>query len=427
MTFVLGYPIVSDVDVSAGYIGQFSGSAWQTALPVANVQHLSLGVIARSTGTDADMTVDLGASRDVRVAAAVVRNPSSACAVRGVALSAVPIYWDGDPYTMTNVGSPVVTPVQDDVRGAQKGIHLYSVAVTGKRSDALAFTGDGTKAFAWLLRPDWDNSPAQLSLSIYSSTASTYRYRFQVTWNAEDVPPILTNISGSGTTGTPVAVTGVDGRTWWLIQAAANNVVAADANYAIADRYFFGNRWLIAEAWAWDVSAATVITAVTPASIPQARGVTHYVTVLAAAVATTKFRFDLTDPDNADGYLDVARAVVCEGVVPSVNMAFGAKLSVDDHSTTMLTEGGGTVVVEGLKQRTLELVLPDLPEAEAFAWATLQRSADTIGQCVAVFDDGDSVYAMSRRSFVAQFKKLSAIRATSLARYGVPLSFVEVI
>jgi hypothetical protein len=151
-------------------------------------------------------------------------------------------------------------------------------------------------------------------------------------------------------------------------------------------------------------------------------GWTH---VPSAAQTARYWRFEITDTGNADGYIELGRVVVAGGWQPTYNMNYGARLGLDTDTTRSLTDGGAAVYTSRPVRRTLTFAISDLGEDEALANGfDLQRLAGTAGQMMVVYDPADTTH-MYRRAFLATLQSLSPLEAAPLARYGVPLSFVE--
>ena len=88
--------------------------------------------------------------------------------------------------------------------------------------------------------------------------------------------------------------------------------------------------------------------------------------VLDNAVQARYFRINISDPDNADGYLQAGRLLSGPSYQPSINYANGVEFEFIDESRITKSRGGQTFVdgVERFRRMRFELV--NIPEAEIF-------------------------------------------------------------
>lgn len=88
--------------------------------------------------------------------------------------------------------------------------------------------------------------------------------------------------------------------------------------------------------------------------------------VLAEAVAARYLRIDISDPLNADGYLQAGRLICGPAYEPSINYANGVEFEFIDQSRVTKSRGGQTFVDEVERFRRMRFELINLPEAEIF-------------------------------------------------------------
>lgn len=89
--------------------------------------------------------------------------------------------------------------------------------------------------------------------------------------------------------------------------------------------------------------------------------------VLANVIQARYFRVDISDPDNADGYIQAGRLISGPAYRPSINMANGVEFEFVDESRVTKSRGGQTFIDEVERFRRIRFELINLPEAEIFA------------------------------------------------------------
>lgn len=120
-------------------------------------------------------------------------------------------------------------------------------------------------------------------------------------------------------------------------------------------------------------------------------------------------RVAITDTSNADGYVEIGRCVVCERYVPTVNMALGVQLGLEDETIATDTDGLSTVYDARPVRRTASFVLDHQTAAEGMGtiWK-LQRLLGKSGQTLFVYDIADTTY-LHERSFLGTLRELNGI------------------
>lgn len=88
--------------------------------------------------------------------------------------------------------------------------------------------------------------------------------------------------------------------------------------------------------------------------------------VLDQAVQARYLRIDISDPDNAGGYLQAGRLLSGPAYQPSINYANGVEFEFIDESRITKSRGGQTFVDEIERFRRMRFELINMPEAEIF-------------------------------------------------------------
>jgi hypothetical protein len=89
-------------------------------------------------------------------------------------------------------------------------------------------------------------------------------------------------------------------------------------------------------------------------------------TVLDSPVQARYLRINISDDDNADGYIEAGRLIAGPAYRPSTNYGFGAEIQFVDESRIVKSRGGQTFVDEVERFRRIRFELQNLPEAEIF-------------------------------------------------------------
>jgi hypothetical protein len=89
-------------------------------------------------------------------------------------------------------------------------------------------------------------------------------------------------------------------------------------------------------------------------------------TVLDSPVQARYLRINISDNDNADGYIEAGRLIAGPAYRPSTNYGFGVEIQFVDESRIVKSRGGQTFVDEVERFRRIRFELQNLPEAEIF-------------------------------------------------------------
>jgi hypothetical protein len=89
-------------------------------------------------------------------------------------------------------------------------------------------------------------------------------------------------------------------------------------------------------------------------------------TVLDSPVQARYLRINISDNDNADGYIEAGRLIAGPAYRPSTNYGFGVQIQFVDESRIVKSRGGQTFVDEVERFRRIRFELQNLSEAEIF-------------------------------------------------------------
>lgn len=88
--------------------------------------------------------------------------------------------------------------------------------------------------------------------------------------------------------------------------------------------------------------------------------------VLDNPVQARYLRINISDSNNADGYIEAGRLIAGPAYRPSTNYGFGVEVQFVDESRIVKSRGGQTFVDEVERFRRIRFELQNLPEAEIF-------------------------------------------------------------
>ena len=88
--------------------------------------------------------------------------------------------------------------------------------------------------------------------------------------------------------------------------------------------------------------------------------------ILQTPIQARYFRIDISDPTNADGYIQAGRLLSGPAYEPSINYANGVSFEFVDESRITKSRGGQTFVDEVERFRRMQFELINLPEQEIF-------------------------------------------------------------
>jgi len=149
--------------------------------------------------------------------------------------------------------------------------------------------------------------------------------------------------------------------------------------------------------------------------------------ILPADVSARYWRVEITDTANTDGYIQAARLVLAPRVQAPYQFAVGAEFGFDDGTTVGRSMSRTRFYDTRPKGRTLSFTLPML--SDAFAVSVMREMMESLGvdgQVYVVPDSADTT-GLQRRSFLANFRALSAVQYASAGFNALPCVLDEVL
>lgn len=141
-------------------------------------------------------------------------------------------------------------------------------------------------------------------------------------------------------------------------------------------------------------------------------GVRGAATLYAASTQTYAYwRFDLSDADNPDGYIQLGRVFIGSSWQPDYGLLSGASIGYESRSTSVEADGGAEyhqtrrsplVVRFNLEAQTQEAAMRKILE--------MQRQLGTTGELLFTWDTGDTLYQPAR-TFLGRLRSLSPLTA----------------
>ena len=151
----------------------------------------------------------------------------------------------------------------------------------------------------------------------------------------------------------------------------------------------------------------------------------HNVYVHTASVTGRYVTFEITDTGNTAGYVDVGRAFVGGGYVPTINDSYGRKDGMQDLSTTTRAESGSQWANPRRRLRSVSMVLEQRTANEAVILHDLQRYAGTVEDVLYVPDTTDASTSQ-RFGFLGNLQELSAMEYPFFDRRSLAISITEI-
>lgn len=430
---LLGWPVYSDASVL--YTPTLSGGSWSASLPLTNLQDRRLSKVARSASaaiTSTQFDLDLKVTRTVGLFAIPKHTLSAAATIRVRGFTSLPILSALDFSTgWSAVGTPTrsgaaftasdgvpMDLIGDDTAAALEG---YTRVVT--------FTGAAAKVIAVRVKQGTSTSSV---VRVRDTSAPADRLLATITWSG-GVPSAAFS-TGSLVSSTLVA-TGVY-RMVFLTSAvtpANTNQVevypATSAALAIANT---GDLY-VSTVEAYDATteqliydAGTVRPYPSGLTAEDVVGLNLPVVIIPATAQSARYwRTEITDTANTAGYVDLARLIVAGAYTPAINANFGAVLGLETETQRLVTDGGAALYNTRPLRRTLDFVLDNIAEAEAFdSFWRMSKQLGTASQLFVCYDPADTARKHDRQ-FLAVFRKPSALVNTWVARYQGGVSLVE--
>jgi len=134
----------------------------------------------------------------------------------------------------------------------------------------------------------------------------------------------------------------------------------------------------------------------------------------------------ISDPDNADGYVDLHRLVIAGAVEPSVNFIGGADIQHESDSTTRYADAGNGIHDERPIRRVTRFTIDQLEDAEAVGVILrAMRKLGAKGQCAVVLRPDATADLLPETSFLAVPRELTRLEYPYATFRRVALAFTE--
>ena len=122
----------------------------------------------------------------------------------------------------------------------------------------------------------------------------------------------------------------------------------------------------------------------------------------ATAFSGRYWSVQVSDTQNTDGYIDLARLCLTGAYEPSVNFTTGADITHESETTTRYTDGGNAIHDTRPLRRVTRFAITNLEDAEAIGQALrLSRQMGARGQCVLVLRPDATADLLPETTFLA--------------------------
>jgi len=150
--------------------------------------------------------------------------------------------------------------------------------------------------------------------------------------------------------------------------------------------------------------------------------------ILDNTVQARYLRIDISDPDNADGYLQAGRLLAGPAYRPSINYANGVEFEFVDESRVTKSRGGQTFVDEVERFRRIRFDLINLPENEIFqnVFNQIDRLKGIAGD-VFIVPQPDKASTWPTQNIYGRITNTDPIVNSALTYYGRRIEVEELI
>lgn len=150
--------------------------------------------------------------------------------------------------------------------------------------------------------------------------------------------------------------------------------------------------------------------------------------ILDNTVQARYLRIDISDPDNADGYLQAGRLLAGPAYRPSINYANGVEFEFVDESRVTKSRGGQTFVDEVERFRRIRFDLINLPENEIFqnVFNQIDRLKGIAGD-IFIVPQPDKASTWPTQNIYGRITSTDPIVNSSLTYYGRRIEVEELI
>ena len=132
--------------------------------------------------------------------------------------------------------------------------------------------------------------------------------------------------------------------------------------------------------------------------------------ILDEPISARYWSFDIIDPQNVDGFVDIGRVFIGDGFLnPDINMAYGASLGYETDTVVEKALGGAEFFDPRESLRVMRFSLPFMSEEEGFGRALeLTRRAGIHREVFVVADPTDEIFG-PQRNFLGRLRQLSPL------------------
>ena len=151
-------------------------------------------------------------------------------------------------------------------------------------------------------------------------------------------------------------------------------------------------------------------------------------TVLDSPVQARYLRINISDNDNADGYIEAGRLIAGPAYRPSTNYGFGVEIQFVDESRIVKSRGGQTFVDEVERFRRIRFELQNLPEAEIFGnvFNNIDRLRG-VAQDILIIPQPDDPNTWPTQNIYGRLVRTEPIINRTLELYGRTIEVEELI
>jgi hypothetical protein len=139
------------------------------------------------------------------------------------------------------------------------------------------------------------------------------------------------------------------------------------------------------------------------------------------------WRFEITDTNNVDGYVEIGRLWMSRLWQPDINFDFGMTLGWEDKSTSDESYSGAEYFNVRSKYRVCKFQLSWLTDTEAYEQAfEIQRANGTTGEVLLVSDIDDDINIL-RRSMIGRMRQLPALDIMNYSQKTMQFEIKELV
>ncbi len=142
-------------------------------------------------------------------------------------------------------------------------------------------------------------------------------------------------------------------------------------------------------------------------------------------VTARYWKVEIVDESNPDDYLDLGRLFVSKDFSPSYNASYGLNFNIIDKSTVEESLGGVEHYDEKVRVRSVDFVLDNLLQDEAFGrWHRMMLGQGNTGEVLFIYDHEDLKYTLDR-SFLGRLEKINPLTTPYFSSWQSGATIVE--